>query len=67
MVWISDEPKRHFAKSTIYTARKEHICYLCGKAIPIGQQYFSGVRRDYEGFHYLKYHLSCSQISRDTE
>lgn len=46
-------------------ARKNHRCYLCGKAIEKGSTYLSRTGVNEDGFITARFHPSCEEYTRD--
>ena len=61
----SDVEEFQFCVQTIRRARKEHRCYECGEAIPVGAQY-EECRALFDGdISTMRTCLPCSRIRRD--
>ena len=46
----------------VRSARKEHICYLCGQKIGRGESYREHVGKFCGDFYSLKLHMDCHQM-----
>lgn len=51
-----------FHSSRTSTARKSHICILCGQEIPVGEKYKRSTGKWCGNFYNYYFHLSCQDL-----
>ena len=52
-----------FTSDTYHVAKKAHRCYLCGKAIPVGERYNKRVGVNDGDFWSIHMHNFCSDVA----